>query len=194
MRPDESFIGQPIRSLQTMLRVLAENDSSYPKLIPDGIYGPETASAVSLFQRRHGIPVTGITDLPTWEAVVAAYEPALVDIALPQHLTVILEPGQKVAAGNEHVIVPLCQGILSVLSKVYGSVSQPGNGAAMDAATADSLASFQALSGLSPSGELDRMTWKHLSLHYPLAGCDHRKKPDLHGEYLPPDELPEAAI
>ena len=50
MREPESFIGQPIRSLQTMLRVIAENDPSHERIIPDGIYGPETVSAVSTFQ------------------------------------------------------------------------------------------------------------------------------------------------
>ena len=47
MRPPESFVGQPIRSLQTMLRVIAENDPSHPTLVPDGIYGPETVDAVA---------------------------------------------------------------------------------------------------------------------------------------------------
>ena len=79
MRPGESFIGQPIRSLQTMLQVIAENDSSHPPLIPDGIYGPDTVKAVSVFQRKHGLPVTGVTDLATWEAIHAVYAPALVE-------------------------------------------------------------------------------------------------------------------
>ena len=66
MRPNESFISQPIRSLQTMLRVLAEQDDRYDTLVPDGIYGSATQSAVSKFQRIHGLPVTGITDHLTW--------------------------------------------------------------------------------------------------------------------------------
>ena len=65
MRPPESFVGQPIRSLQTMLRVIAENDPSYVTLVPDGIYGPDTVRAISTFQRKHGIPVTGVTDQAT---------------------------------------------------------------------------------------------------------------------------------
>ena len=71
MRPPESFIGQPIRSLQTMLRVLAEYDESYLPMIPDGIYGPETMAAVTHFQRKHGLPATGVTNQATWEAIVA---------------------------------------------------------------------------------------------------------------------------
>ena len=62
-----NYAGKPIRSLQTMLRVIASVDSEEAHIIPDGIYGPQTMQAVSRFQRRHGIPVTGITDQTTWD-------------------------------------------------------------------------------------------------------------------------------
>jgi len=54
MRPGESFVGQNVRSLQTMLRVIAQTEDAQPSLIPDGIYGPQTVSAVSAFQRNRG--------------------------------------------------------------------------------------------------------------------------------------------
>ena len=73
MRPDESFVGQPVRSLQTMLRVLAKDENRQPTVIPDGIYGPSTMNAVSVFQRRYGIPVTGIVDYPTWYKISEIY-------------------------------------------------------------------------------------------------------------------------
>ena len=93
MRPEESFIGQPIRSLQTMLRVISEDDVRYPTIIPDGIYGQQTVNAVSVFQRQHGLPVTGIADQTTWEAITAAYEPALVRVDAAEPIRVTLNPG-----------------------------------------------------------------------------------------------------
>ena len=80
MRPGESFVEQPVRSLQTMLRVIAEDDPRLPTVIPDGIYGPTTMIAVTAFQRREGIPITGIADENTWTQIVAAYETALIRI------------------------------------------------------------------------------------------------------------------
>ncbi len=68
-----------------MLRVIASVDSEEAHIIPDGIYGPQTMQAVSRFQRRHGIPVTGITDQTTWDAIVSIYEPALVQQGPAQH-------------------------------------------------------------------------------------------------------------
>lgn len=169
MRPSESFIGQPIRSLQTMLRVIAEDDPSHVRIVPDGIYGPETTRAVAVFQRNHGLPVTGVTNQETWEAVVSLYEPALVrrDDAFP--LNIILNPGQVLRKGERHPHLYLVQGMLKVLSEVYESVAEPSLTGLLDDATADSLASFQQLSSLPMTGHLDKNTWKHLVLQYPLA-------------------------
>lgn len=169
MRPSESFIGQPIRSLQTMLRVIAEHDPSHPTLVPDGIYGPETMQAVSIFQRKHGLNVTGVADQPTWETIVAVYEPALVELDEAQPLEIILNPKQVIRKGERHPHVYLIQAILAVLSDAYDSIPRPSHTGLLDDATADSLAAFQALAGLSMTGHLDKNTWKQLALHYPLA-------------------------
>ena len=169
MRPSESLIGQPIRSLQTMLRLIAENDPSHPTLVPDGIYGPETMQAVSIFQRKHGLNVTGVADQPTWEAIVAVYEPALVEQDEAQPLEIILNPRQVIRRGERHPHIYLVQAILAVLSDTYDSISKPGLTGLLDDATADSLASFQALTGQSMTGNLDKNTWKQLALQYPLA-------------------------
>ena len=169
MRPPESFIGQPIRSLQTMLRVIAEDDPTHMSLVPDGIYGPETVRAVSIFQRKHGLSVTGVTDLETWEAIVSEFEPALVRVEEAQPLYIVLNPGQVINKGEAHPNIFIVQGILAVLSEVYESISAPGLTGILDEATSDSLAAFQFLSGLPATGNLDKMTWKHLAIHYPLA-------------------------
>ena len=169
MRPPESFIGQPIRSLQTMLRVLAEDDPSHKSLVPDGIYGPETMSAVSVFQRKHGLPSTGVTDQRTWEAIVEAYDPALIRIDEAFPLNIVLNPGQVIRKGERHPHVYLVQAMLAALADTYDSISKPQMTGLLDDITSDSLASFQHLSGLPMSGHLDKHTWKHLVLQYPLA-------------------------
>ena len=169
MRPPESFIGQPIRSLQTMLRFIAENDPSHERIIPDGIYGPETLSAVSTFQRIHGLPVTGVTDNRTWDTVVELYEDALVQQLDAQPLLIILNPGQVIRKGERHPHLYLVQAILTVLADSYDSIGRPDSTGILDDATADALASFQAIQGLPMTGHLDKHTWKALALQYPLA-------------------------
>lgn len=169
MRPNESFIGQPIRSLQTMLRIIAEQDPRHPTVVPDGIYGPETVAAVSAFQRLHGLRVTGITDEATWDAIVDAHIPARIELDAAQELEVILNPNQVIRRGDRHPVLPLAQAILLVLSQVYPGISRPGITGVLDNATADSLSTFQQLHGLPMTGDLDKRTWKQLALQYPLA-------------------------
>lgn len=169
MRPLESFVGQPIRSLQTMLRVIAEDDDRHMTVVPDGIYSPQTAAAVSTFQRLHGLPVTGVTDQATWEAIVQQHTDALIRIDAAWPVEVILNPNQVIRRGERNPVVYLAQGMLIVLSEAYHSIGRPGITGILDDPTADSLSSFQQLHGLPMTGNLDKKTWKYLALQYPLA-------------------------
>ena len=169
MRPEESYIGQPIRSLQTMLRVISEDDDTFPTIIPDGIYGQQTVNAVSAFQRRHGLPVTGIADQTTWEAITLDYEPALVRVDAAEPIRAILNPGQIIRRGEKHPNMYLAQAMLMVLSEVYPGISAPSMTGILDLPSSESILSFQELNLLPATGELDKLTWKSLALHYPAA-------------------------
>lgn len=169
MRPDETFVGQPIRSLQQMLRVIGENDDRLPSVVPDGIYGNDTVRAVSAFQRSAGLPVTGIADQDTWEAIVARYEPALVEQGEAEPLRIILDPGQVIRRGERNPNLYVVQAILIVLSEQYAGITPPGMSGILDLATADSISSFQQMNLIPVTGELDKNTWKRLALHYPMA-------------------------
>lgn len=169
MRENESFIGQPVRSLQTMLRVIAESDALQPSVIPDGIYGPQTVTAVSTFQRRNGLPITGVADQATWDRVVAVYEPALVAVGPVQPLEIILDPQEVIRQGEENPNIYLVQAMLIVLANEYGSITAPAVTGVLDIPTANALSEFQILTLLPVTGELDRETWRHLALHYPMA-------------------------
>lgn len=169
MRPAASFVGQPVRALQTMLRILAEDDHTLSPVIPDGIYGSQTRNAVSTFQRKFGIPVTGVTDQATWERIVAEQAPALVRLGPAQPLQLILNANQVIRRGERHPYLYLVQSMLTALAQIYGSILAPGISGVLDEATADALSSFQYLSALPQTGQLDKITWKHLALQYPLA-------------------------
>ena len=169
MRPDESFIQQPVRSLQTMLRVLSERDRNHQTVVPDGIYGQTTTNAVSAFQRMHGLPATGVTDQDTWERIVAEYDMAFIHVDEAEQLELILNPNEILRRGDDSPYLYVVQAILTVLSEVYASIPRPKSTGILDDQTSDSLASFQELNGLPMTGELDKITWKHLALHFPLA-------------------------
>lgn len=168
MRPDESFIEQPVRSLQTMLRVLAEDDRSLPTVIPDGIYGPSTMTAVSAFQRKYGLPITGITDQLTWDTVVSVYEPALVRTGKAQPIEILLDAGQILRLGESNPYIYLAQAMLIELSENNPIIAPAEVNGIIDSSTSDAVSQFQNLAGLTETGEIDRITWKHLVLQFAL--------------------------
>lgn len=168
MRPPESFVQQPVRSLQTMLRVLAEDDRRLPTVVPDGIYGPDTTNAVTAFQRQQSIPVTGIVDQSTWDLIVSSYEPALIRIGKAQPIEIILDPGQVFRYGDSSPYIYLLQSMLTQLSQDHPTIEPPGHSGIMDNTTTLSLAQFQRLADLPETGEFDKITWKHLVHQFTL--------------------------
>lgn len=169
MRPDESFVGQPIRSLQQMLRTIAQVKDDQVSVIPDGIYGQDTVKAVSCFQRRKGMRVTGITDLETWNNVVQEYENALIEVSEAEPIRVSMAPEQVFSSGEQDTCLYLCQAMLQCLSNTYGSITPPAMNGVLDLATRESLICFQELCDLPATGQLDRMTWHYLAKQYPLS-------------------------
>lgn len=169
MRPSETFLGQPIRSLQSMLRFIAKQNPEYERIVPDGIYGPETMSAVSRFQQNHGIPATGVTNQETWDAIAEEYESAMVEMDAAEALNIFMNPNQKYCKGNSDPNIYVVQAMLMALSDVCDSIGSPSMNGMMDDATADSITSFQQLCGLPMNGQMDKTTWKNLALQYPMA-------------------------
>lgn len=169
MRPGESFVGQPVRSLQTMLRVLAEDDEELLAVIPDGIFGSQTRNAVSAFQKKFGLPITGAVDGITWERIVDIYDEAIIRLQPAYPLQLILNPNHILRKGDTHPYVLLIQSMLTTISEIHSSIIAPGLSGVLDEATVDAVSSFQYLSGLPQTGEVDKITWKNLALQYPLA-------------------------
>ena len=176
MKPGESFVEQPVRSLQTMLRVLSEDDSSLPTVVPDGVYGPSTTNAVAAFQRREGLPSTGVANQMTWNAIVENYEPALIRVGKAQPIEVVLDPGQVFRSGDSSPYIYLLQSMLTQLAGDYPLINTPGHTGVMDTGTIRATESFQRIAGLPVTGELDKITWKHLVHQFALNAVTHRHR------------------
>lgn len=177
MRPDSSFVEQPIRSLQTMLRVLSLDDRRYRKVTPDGIFGADTAAAVSVFQQLNNLPVTGIADNQTWEAIINAYEPAMVRIGKAEKIEILIDPGVVFTLGDTDPHIYLLQAMLAQLADQHKNIPRPSHTGTLDRETADSLREFQKYAGLNQDGNADRNTWKHLSKQYTLSAHNAVNEP-----------------
>lgn len=173
MRPTESFVEQPVRSLQTMLRVIAEDDNQYPTVIPDGIYGPSTMNAITVFQRKNALPATGIADQNTWEQIVQLYELALIRVDKAEPIEIIMDPGKVFRFGDSSPYIYLLQSMLIQLSQDHTAINTPDHTGVIDASTESAIRGFQKLADLPVTGELDKITWKHIVRQFSLNAHHH---------------------
>ncbi len=157
-----------------MLRVIAEDDESLPTVVPDGIYGPSTMTAVSAFQRKYGLPVTGVTNEDTWNTIYNIYQPALIQVGQATPIEIILDPGEVFRRGDSSPYVYLLQSMLTQLATDHPSIEAPGYSGIMDDPTVYALRSFQKLAGLREDGEFDKITWKHLVHQFTLNATHQR--------------------
>lgn len=179
MKPAESFVDQPIRSLQTMLRTIAGVEPGQVNVMPDGIYGPQTAEAVRSFQRRMGMNVTGTADQATHAAIVREYDRAWIEADKAWPLQITLDPLQVIRRGERNNTIYLVQSMLTVMNLLYPQLPKPGHTGVLDGATMESLAAFQAWAELPPTRELDKRTWKALAIQYALAADQLENLADL---------------
>lgn len=169
---ENSYAGRPIESLQYMLRVLSQGDGRLVPVTPDGIFGQNTASAVTAYQRSRGLPATGAADLNTWESVVREYENNRAHYEHAEPLRVLLEPMQTIKPGEKNSHVRLIQSMLLGCREGYHCLPGMEVTGVMDAPTVAAVRKFQTICGLQPTGSVDRVTWKHLTRLYPSAVGD----------------------
>ena len=65
--------GEPVIQIQEQLNEIATAYPALPTLSVDGIYGQNTANAVSIFQKIFNLPQSGIVDYPTWYKISQIY-------------------------------------------------------------------------------------------------------------------------
>jgi peptidoglycan hydrolase-like protein with peptidoglycan-binding domain len=70
----EGMRGENVRDLQTYLARISSFIPELPTISVDGIYGPETANAVRIFQRLYKIPVSGSVGPVTWFNIAREYD------------------------------------------------------------------------------------------------------------------------
>lgn len=178
MRPPESFIQQPIRSLQTMLQVISLDDDRIPLVIPDGIYGQSTISAVNRFQQLYGLPITGVADQATWEKIVAVYDDAETKIGKAEPIEILFNRNEVLSTGDKNPYVYFLQVMLLQLSIDHKSIYQPSITGIYDGNTERSVISFQEVNDLPVTGVVDKVTWKNLvrqftlNVHHNQGGSD----------------------
>ena len=157
-------VGDDVRTLQLRLNRVSTNYPNIPKIYPeDGVFDQATEAAVREFQKTFNLSVDGIVGKSTW------YELQRVWSAV-KNLNEVTSEGVKyeeVALQYEGVIkegdsgpeVGVFQYYLYFIGNFVDSVMPPPLNSVYDAATVESVKSYQRTYGLPETGELDRATW-----------------------------------
>lgn len=159
---DAGHRGQPIRSLQYMLNQLAIHNDVLTRLAVDGIFGERTLEAVMVFQRENHLPVTGVVDLTTWNAIRAAYVHTELMYGFPPALNVLPCGTYTAVEGQECEVLRIVQAMFDSLTKVMSNFAPCQMNCCNDGETHKNLQEVQRLAGLPVTGTLDRSTWAYM--------------------------------
>ncbi len=162
---------QSVRAVQTYLYTISQVDPQVPRVNPDGIYGPETADAVRVFQETYVGFGDGKVDFATWQALVAHYLDAEKALSEPERIspfTAHLKDG-VLTNGDRSDLVMMVRIMLAAMSVDYAPSEDLPITDLFDTPMEEAVRSFQYVNGLDPSGILDRPTWDRMAIAYNKA-------------------------
>ena len=169
---ENTYIGKPVRSLQMMLRVIAESDNDIPSIVPDGDYGSNTQRSVLAFQKKNGLTPNGRVNFETWEAIREGYQAAMIAVGPAAPLRIILQPNQVIVRGEKNTHLVLMQAMLLALADFYDNVPTISITGVYDEPTVHAVHWLQKLGHLEQCEEINKKTWQLLSQLYRIAVGD----------------------
>lgn len=156
----------PIWELQTMLRTLASLDWELPYLTPDGIFGETTLEAVMLFQKKAGLPVTGVVDEKTWDAISDAYYVAYRQLHPPKGTDLFPFSSECIYPGQSTPMLLPIQAMFCALSHFLGDIHEQTPCGILDTETEENIRWLQRCGNLPETGALNSDTYDMLSRVY----------------------------
>ena len=151
-----------IRGLQKDLRVIhKKTGDGLPRI--NGKYDKCTEDAVRSFQMRHNLPITGETDLSTWDRVVHEANRVRSRAALPPAVRIFPHTALSVCEGDSGRFVFILQTMLNRLSTHFTSLLPLPYTGIYDQKTERVISALQRKSQINETGRLDAQTWNALA-------------------------------
>ncbi len=162
--------GDEVRVIQYYLNVIAYFNQSLNNFAIDGIYGEDTANAVSVFQNFYSIAPTGTVDKTTWEKIREIYD----DIRnnLPEGYSgnkAKLYPGYVLSEGMRGENVRDLQTYLARISTFITEIPTIAVDGIYGPATSNAVRIFQRLYKIPVSGSVGPVTWFNIAREYDLS-------------------------
>ena len=163
---ERELLAQPVRGLQYMLRRLAQRYSKMPVLAVDGVFGEQTLEAVMRLQRELQLPVTGVVDRTTWNAIRNGCLEQESNSAAPRSLRAFPGEGSRVKPGEERDFLGVPQAMFQMLGRYFTGITPHSVNAVHSPASVGNVRWLQRAAGRPETGVLDGQTWDMLSRLY----------------------------
>ena len=161
-----------VYEIQSYLRNVSRIDRDIPSLIPDGIFGPETAESILAFQRKHLMPQTGKVDFDTWNRILDESDKAVFIFSEPIQTAPVRNGDFPLKKGKQSHLNSNINIMLSRLSDFYGNFGGAVPSQDYTDETERLIGVFQELTEIPITGEVDKTTWNLLSSLYLLLTED----------------------
>lgn len=157
---ENDFERDAIMNVQRYLRQLTFFDDDIGDLPIDGIWESRTRDSVMDFQRKIGLPVTGVVDRPTWDRLKAEYDASVAMNSPAVSLDLFpREPvGFELSPGDSGFLVTAVQYLLNELEGIYMLKIPPISGN-YDSVTEEAVREIQKRNLIPVTGKVDRETW-----------------------------------
>ena len=155
----ELGIGQPVRSLQTFLREISRFYNSIPSVIPDGIYGTQTRNSVLAFQKAFFLDETGEANNDTWDKIVEVYTYLIAATSEPKSVKIYPGADYIIDTNDKSENLYVLQAMIFVISAKFGNITTPDINGVHDEKSVQAIKDIQAISGLEPTGVIDRFVF-----------------------------------
>lgn len=163
---EDPVINAPVEGLQLMLRTISFANGGTISVVPDGIYGESTTRAVSEFQEKNGLPVTGTVDEVTFDAIVDAYNDAFEQLDNAQSSVILFPTALVIYPGQTHPHIRLGQAMFLALRQEFPEFLPNSLSGVLDDRTEQNIRLLQQFSILPETGALDKVTWNRLNMLY----------------------------
>ncbi|MCL2004045.1 MAG: peptidoglycan-binding protein [Oscillospiraceae bacterium] len=155
--------GDAVRVVQNALNTVAPSIPGIPRLVEDGIFGPQTQLAVTAFQRQFGLTPDGIVGPITWSRLMneAAGTPSVPPPTTPPPI-IPPYPGFLISLGATGSHVLTIQQALNRLAARISSIPRVTEDGIFGPVTRNAVMALQRYAGLNPDGIVGPNTWARL--------------------------------
>lgn len=158
-----SDVGLGVRVLHYVLLTIAYFDPDLPSLRLNSVFNDNTKAMVINFQKKYGLPATGVVDADTWNELVTVYRDTIHNI--PEEYAQYedeLFQGRLLALGMSGDDVRIIQKFLLKICQQTGNIPGVRVSGIFDDLMEKSVMKIQSMFNQDTTGVIDPITWYNI--------------------------------